>query len=171
MWKGTYFGKIEGHMIVPLSFFITLSSHGIRGIFDPLKNLTKHCVCMELSNIFTLFSQNWWTRLNFNFCRRFYHLPMHRVLLWQIQNGVSKLSYHASMPPYLCHAKNWDDYGVHIVVSILWYRLKFWPLQPVEKSSWCHVNISNGNIGLLWTIILITTTNLTKWLFLIKFNV
>ena len=37
-----------------------------------------------------------------------------------------------------------------------------------RKIIWCSVNISNGNIGLLWTI---TTTNLTKWLFLIKFNV
>ena len=168
MWKGTYFGKVEGHIvIVPLSFFITISSHGIRGIFDQLKKLTKHFVCMELSNIFTLFSQNWWTRLNFNFCRRFYHLPMHRVLLWQIQNGVSKLSYHASMPLCLCHAKLRWLWCSHCCVNFA-ISAKNLTSSTSRKIIWCHVNISNGNIGLLWTI---TTTNLTKWLFLIKFNV
>lgn len=93
--------------------------------------------------------------------------PMHRVLLWQIQNGVSKLSYHASMPPYLCHAKLRWLWCSHCCVNFA-ISAKNLTSSTSRKIIWCHVNISNGNIGLLWTI---TTTNLTKWLFLIKFNV
>ena len=39
------------------------------------------------------------------FCQRFYHLPMRRALLQQIQTSVSQPSYHASMQPRLCYTK------------------------------------------------------------------
>ena len=35
--------------------------------------------------------------------QKFNHLPMRRVILKQIQHGVSQLSYHASMESRFCH--------------------------------------------------------------------
>lgn len=60
----------------------TLHSHGTVQYFPT--------VYTELTN-----------RLNLKFCQRFYHLFMRKVLLWQIQNGVFQLGYHASMQPRL----------------------------------------------------------------------
>ena len=39
--------------------------------------------------------------MNFQFYQRFYHLPMRRAQIKKTQNGVSPLSYHASMQPRL----------------------------------------------------------------------
>lgn len=38
--------------------------------------------------------------------QKFYDLPMHWVILQQIQHGVSQLSYHASMESRFCRINN-----------------------------------------------------------------
>ena len=65
------------------------------------ENLSGQFVHTGPFNIFALFKQNWGTRLNFNFCQWFCNLPLHKVLIEQIQNGVSQLSFHVSMHPRL----------------------------------------------------------------------
>lgn len=167
MWKGTYFGKIEGHMIVPLSFFITISSHGIRGIFDQLKNLTKHFVC--------------WNCLISSLCSHKTDEPgWILTFVWgfticpciECYFGKSKMVSPSWVTMHPCHHAfamqklRWL-WCSHCCVNFA-ISAKILTSSTSRKIIWCGVNISNGNIGLLWTI---TTTNLTKWLFLIKFNV
>lgn len=81
----------------------------------------------------------------------FYHLPLHRVLLWQIQNGVSKLSStHPCHHVFAMQKLRWlsCSHGcVNFVISA-----KILTSSTSRKIIWCHVNISTGNIGLLWTI-------------------
>lgn len=167
MWKGTYFGKSEGHMIVPLSFFITISSHGIRGIFDQLKNLTKHFVC--------------WNCLISSLCSHKTDEPgWILTFVWgfticpciECYFGKSKMVSPSWVTMHPCHHAfamqklRWL-WCSHCCVNFA-ISAKILTSSTSQKIIWCGVNISNGNIGLLWTI---TTTNLTKWLFLIKFNV
>ena len=45
------------------------------------ENLSGQFVHTGPFNIFALFKQNWGTRLNFNFCQWFCHLPLRKVLI------------------------------------------------------------------------------------------
>ena len=51
----------------------------------------------ETFQYFQMFTQNWWTKLNFNFSEWFCHLPMRRLPKTQIQNGVSQLDSHSTL--------------------------------------------------------------------------
>ena len=65
-------------------------SHGSgHWIFDRLKNLTRQFVLTKPFNIFALLTRK--CRINFNFCQRFYPLPLRRALLHQVKRakGVS----------------------------------------------------------------------------------
>lgn len=79
-----------------------LSSHSTRQIFDRPKNLTRYFIHKEPFNIFSLsaHTQNWWSRLNFKFCQRFYHLPIDRALLTGKQ---SKMAYTSRVTIHPCN--------------------------------------------------------------------
>ena len=82
----------------------------------------------------SLFTWYWRTRLNINFCQSFYHLPMRRALLQQIQKGVFKLSYHASMKPHLRRQKMF-------MVIVLTPRRSNFP--PYQLRKWTRFWLSN----------------------------
>ena len=59
---------------------LRLRSHGTGRIFNRLKHLTGYFAHTGPCNVFALFTLKWKTRINFNFCQWFYHLPMRRAL-------------------------------------------------------------------------------------------
>ena len=116
-----------------------LPSHSIRQIWPDTSITRNHSIFSVLS----AHTQNWWSRLNFKFCQRLYHLTIHRALLTgkQIQNGTYQQSYNISMQPHLCSTKietvlknvhtMWsnlpyktlDGHAVHIVPIEFWTKL------------------------------------------------
>ena len=71
---------------------------------------------------------------NQNFCQSFYHLPMRRALLQQIQKGVFQLTYYASMKPHLRRQK------MFMVIVLTPRRSNFPPYQPRK---WTRFWLSN----------------------------
>ena len=111
---------------------------------------------VEPFNLFPLFTRNCRTTLNFNFCQRFYHLPLRRALLKQIQNGFAQLGYHATVPLLLkillvtvfttCRSKfrpysqKFDlDFCIQIFVRLAWFRVNGIPN-----------NLRQVSVALIW---------------------
>ena len=100
---------------------------------------TRHRTKFDLTlrshgTVHSLFTRYRRTRLNINFCQSFYHLPMRRALLQQIQNGVFQLSYHASMKPHLRRQK------MYMVIVLRPRRSNF---PPYQLRKWTRFWLSN----------------------------
>ena len=76
-------GSCWSTMLRPFPPGFRLRSHGTGRFSTGWKIWSDTSFHMEPFNIFSLFTRNCRTRLNFNFCQRFYHLPMRRELLTQ----------------------------------------------------------------------------------------
>ena len=85
-------------MLRPFAPGFRLRSHGTGRFSTGWKIGPDTSFHMEPFNIFSLFTRNCRTRLNFNFCQRFYHLPMRRELLKQ-----SKMASPSWVTTHLCN--------------------------------------------------------------------
>ena len=145
--KGNIFWQNWGSHDSP----IFLSSHGIRGIFDQLKNLTKHCFawsCLITSLCSHRTDEPGWI---LTFVGGFTICP------WiECYFGKSKMVSPSWVTTHPCHHAfamqklRWL-WCSHCCVNFAILANILTP-STSRKTIWCRVNISNGNIGLLWTI-------------------